>query len=109
MREDQLILVPMLHGFIKEARTSHAPILVWRNSKDELEKLIWKFKMHLSGKRKTNLCEAWEVLEQTNSAELYANTPSGDFDDNGSVEELQKAQQILIMRLNELLESIENA
>jgi hypothetical protein len=109
LREDQLQLVPMLHGFIKEAGSHHAPILVWRNSKDALEKRIWRFRMHLSGRRKKAFCKAWVRLEQTRDAELYANTPTGDFDDNGSVEDLQKAQRILTARLNDLLKSIENS
>lgn len=109
LRDDQLQLVPLLHGFIKEAESSFAPISVWHDSKNELEKRILKFKMHLTGRRKAALCKSWERFEQIKNAELYANTPSGDFGDCGSLEDLQRAQQILKKRLSELLVSVENA
>jgi hypothetical protein len=65
--------------------------------------------MHLTGRRKAALCKAWEKFEQIRNEDLYAKTPSGDYGDGGSVEDLQRAQRILKTGLSELLDSIENA
>ncbi len=108
LREDQLQFIPMLNQMIKDAGNHSAPISVWNFHKTALEKSVWRFRLHLTGRRKRRFLKAWEKLNKTTEAELIGNSRNGVFGDNEEVE-LKKVQQILIARFNELLRSVENA
>jgi hypothetical protein len=107
LKKDKFQLVPKINLIIKNANRAE-PLPVWRREKENLEILILRFRMQLTGKSKQAFDQAWERCKNIKDEDLFPyNTPN--FVSKGKTEDRKQAQKFLTDALSGLLESIEKA
>jgi hypothetical protein len=108
IKADQLELIPLISGFINKAAHYPAPNIVRNESMSALKNWHFRFRIHLKGGRLTAFNAAWQALEQTTEAEMIGDSGQAVFTEN-QADEFKKVAQVLISRLQALLNCVEKA
>jgi len=108
IKADKLQLVPLLDGLISKAAHYPAPNIVRMESIRELGEWHSRFRIHLKGGRLHAFNAAWQALEQTTEKEMTGSSKTGVFAD-GQEDDFRKVAEILVSRLQALLDCVQKA
>jgi hypothetical protein len=108
IRADKLQLIPLIETFISKAENYPVPNVVRGECVGALRGWHLRFRIHLNGRRLHAFNAAWEKLQGTTETEMIGPSGQAIFLPD-QAKEHQPVKQVLISRLQALLECVKRA